>query len=120
LVDATEPKIQELCSEGKVWEAWGLIDKNSSNIIAFAGNNYDYLMSINESVVFFPEMSRDVNDRGEIEEIYEGNGYKVTIILKILHEATNYDDTDLAMGTMTITNEFGGELKKEVVRRCAN
>jgi hypothetical protein len=58
-----------------------------------------------------------VNDRGEIEEIYEGDGYKVVIILNNIHEAT---DIGLAMGTMTITNEFGGELKKEVFCICGN
>ena len=118
--DNVKNKIQELCSEDKVWEAWDLIGKNSSNLVAFAGNTADYLMSINESVVFFPERSSDVNERGEIEEIYEGDGYKVVITLNNIHEPTNYDDIGLAMGTMTITNEFGGELKKEVFRTCGN
>jgi len=118
--DNVKNKIQELCSEDKVWEAWDLIGKNSSNLVAFAGNTADYLMYINESVVFFPEWSSDVNERGEIEEIYEGDGYKVIITLNNIHEPTNYDDIDLAMGTMTITNEFGGELKKEVFRTCGN
>ena len=118
--DNVKNKIQELCSEDKVWEAWDLIGKNSSNLVAFAGNTADYLMSINESVVFFPERSSDVNERGEIEEIYEGDGYKVVITLNNIHEPTNYDDIGLAMGTMTITNEFGGELKKEVFRACGN
>ena len=118
--DNVKNKIQELCSEDKVSEAWDLIGKNSSNLVAFAGNYTDYLMSINELEVFFPEYSSDVNDRGEIEEIYEGDGYKVVIILNNIHEATSYDDIGLAMGTMTITNEFGGELKKEVFRICGN
>mgnify|MGYP000465624200 CR=1 FL=1 len=118
--DNVKNKIQELCSEDKVSEAWDLIGKNSSSLVAFAGNYTDYLMSINESEVFFPEYSSDVNDRGEIEEIYEGDGYKVVIILNNIHEATSYDDIGLAMGTMTITNEFGGELKKEVFRICGN
>lgn len=118
--DNVKNKIQELCNGDKVWEAWDLIGKNSSNPIAFAGNSNFYLMSINESVVIFPEMSSEVNDIGGIEEIYEGDGYKVVIILNNIHEATSYDDIGLAMGTMTITNEFGGELKKEVFCICGN
>ena len=77
-------------------------------------------MVINESEVFFPERSSEVNDRGEFEEIYEGDGYKVIVILNIRHKATSYDDIGIAMGTMTITNKFGGELKKEIFRICAN
>lgn len=118
--DNDKDRIQRLIKEGKAAEAYDLIVGISSYTIAFEGNVYDYLMVINESEVFFPERSSEVNDRGEFEEIYEGDGYKVIVILNIRHKATSYDDIGIAMGTMTITNKFGGELKKEIFRICAN
>ena len=118
--DNDKDRIQRLIKEGKAAEAYDLIVGISSYAIGFEGNVYDYLMVINESEVFFPKRSSEVNDRGEYEDIYEGDGYKVIIILNIKHEATSYDDISIAMGTMTSTNKFGGELKKEIFRICAN
>lgn len=99
-------------------ETYELITKNSSSCIAFAGNIQDYLMVINEEVIFFPE-GRYEGDGYEVE-IYEGDGYKVKIELNFLHRGVNHDDIDIAKGTMTIINDFGGELKKEIFRICAN
>tara|TARA_B110000046_G_C12964798_1_gene386184 strand:+ start:1130 stop:1471 length:342 start_codon:yes stop_codon:yes gene_type:complete len=101
-----------------VQEAYELITKNSSSCIAFAGNIHDYLMVINEEVIFFPE-SRYEGDGYKVE-IYEGDGYKVKIELNFVHQAVNYDDIGIAKGTMTIINDFGGELKKEIFRICGN
>ena len=97
-------------------ETYELITKNSSSCIAFAGNIQDYLMVINEEVIFFPE-GRYEGDGYEVE-IYEGDGYKVKIELNFLHRGVNHDDIDIAKGTMTIINDFGGELKKEIFRIC--
>ena len=99
-------------------ETYELITKNSSSCIAFAGNIQDYLMVINEEVIFFPE-GRYEGDGYEVE-IYEGDGYKVKIELNFLHRGVNHDDIDIAKGTMTIINDFGGELKKEIFRICGS
>ena len=125
--DNDKDKIQELQElfneDGEnfnelVQEAYELITKNSSSCIAFAGNIHDYLMVINEEVIFFPE-SRYEGDGYKVE-IYEGDGYKVKIELNFVHQAVNYDDIGIAKGTMTIINDFGGELKKEIFRICEN
>ena len=125
--DNDKDKIQELQElfneDGEnfnelVQEAYVLITKNSSSCIAFAGNIYDYLMVINEENIFFPE-SRYEGDGYEVE-VYEGDGYKVKTELNTLHQAVNGHDIGIAKGTMTIINDFGGELKKEIFRICAN
>ena len=99
-------------------EVYELITKNSSSCIAFAGSFQDYLMVINEEVIFFPEW-RYEGDGDEVE-IYEGDGYKVKTELNTLHQAVNGHDISIEKGTMTIINDFGGELKKEIFRICGS
>lgn len=118
--DYEKNKIQKLIDENEVFKAYELIKENSTSCIAFGGNNFVYLMVINESEIFFQQQSYENNDMGAIEEIYYADGYKVLIKLNILHEATHYDDIDIAIGTMIITNDRGGSLEKEIFRICAN
>tara|TARA_B110000908_G_C10135637_1_gene394319 strand:+ start:684 stop:812 length:129 start_codon:yes stop_codon:yes gene_type:complete len=42
-------------------------------------------------------------------------------VIEVTYPAeVNFDDIGIATVTMTIVNDFGGELKKEIFRICGN